>query len=63
MKDPYDLFTRIKLLTGVIEVGLFTNMCQAAYFGNQDGTITSKIKGQASQNSIKFDVTRNPLLQ
>lgn len=26
---------KIKLLTGVVEVGLFCNIAQAAYFGNQ----------------------------
>lgn len=29
------LLAKIKLLTGVVEVGLFCNIAQAAYFGNQ----------------------------
>jgi len=40
MKDPYTLLTRIKMLTGVVEVGLFCHMVKAAYFGNQDGSVT-----------------------
>lgn len=62
MKQPDDLLKAIKLLTGVIEVGLFTNMCQAAYFGNEDGTITAKQVGGKVQNGITFDVSRNPIV-
>jgi len=32
---PYEIMTRIKMLTGVVEVGLFCNMAKAAYFGNE----------------------------
>ena len=39
MKDPTDLLSRIKMLTGVVEVGLFCGMAKAAYFGNEDGTV------------------------
>ncbi|KAG6336224.1 hypothetical protein ID866_2875 [Astraeus odoratus] len=42
MKNPYDIMARIKMLTGVVEVGLFCHMAQAAYFGNQDGSVTVK---------------------
>jgi len=42
IKEPYKLLERIKLLTGVVEVGLFCNVAQAAYFGNQDGSVTVK---------------------
>ncbi|KAI0655053.1 hypothetical protein C8Q70DRAFT_1023455 [Cubamyces menziesii] len=42
MQDPYTLLTRIKMLTGVVEVGLFCHMAKAAYFGNQDGSVTIK---------------------
>jgi len=42
VKDPYSLLEKIKLLTGVVEVGLFCNVVQAAYFGNQDGSVTVK---------------------
>ncbi|KAI0037116.1 ribose-5-phosphate isomerase [Vararia minispora EC-137] len=40
MKDPLTLLTRIKMLTGVVEVGLFCHMAKAAYFGNEDGSVT-----------------------
>ena len=36
------LLTRIKMLTGVVEVGLFCHMAKSAYFGNQDGSVTIK---------------------
>jgi len=42
IKDPRSLLAKIKLLTGVVEVGLFCNVVQAAYFGNQDGSVTVK---------------------
>ncbi|KAH7890421.1 ribose-5-phosphate isomerase [Phlebopus sp. FC_14] len=46
MQDPYALLAKIKLLTGVVEVGLFCKVVQAAYFGNQDGSVTvKKLKG------------------
>ena len=28
------------MLTGIVEVGLFCHMAKAAYFGNQDGSVT-----------------------
>lgn len=31
---------KIKMLTGVVEVGLFCRMALAAYFGNEDGSVT-----------------------
>ncbi|KDQ23302.1 hypothetical protein PLEOSDRAFT_1072706 [Pleurotus ostreatus PC15] len=42
MEKPYDIMARIKMLTGVVEVGLFCHMAQAAYFGNEDGSVTVK---------------------
>lgn len=33
------LLTKIKMLTGVVEVGLFVGMAKAAYFGNEDGSV------------------------
>jgi len=42
MKRPHELLASIKLLTGVVEVGLFCNVVKAAYFGNQDGSVTAK---------------------
>ncbi|TEB30945.1 ribose-5-phosphate isomerase [Coprinellus micaceus] len=40
MLDPASVLKQTKLLTGVVEVGLFCNMAKAAYFGNEDGTVT-----------------------
>nr|ODN86039.1 ribose-5-phosphate isomerase [Cryptococcus depauperatus CBS 7841] len=40
MRKPQDLLHRIKMLTGVVEVGLFCGMAKAAYFGNEDGSVT-----------------------
>jgi ribose 5-phosphate isomerase len=31
----YQLLHKIKMLTGVVEVGLFCDMAKAAYFGNE----------------------------
>ncbi len=30
------------MLTGVVEVGLFCRMAKAAYFGNEDGSVSIK---------------------
>ncbi|KAI0083881.1 ribose-5-phosphate isomerase [Irpex rosettiformis] len=56
MKDPLTLLTRIKLLTGVVEVGLFCNMAKAVYFGNEDGTVTAKLQGGRVENYSKSPV-------
>ncbi|KZV62237.1 ribose-5-phosphate isomerase [Peniophora sp. CONT] len=40
MREPLELLTRIKMLTGVVEVGLFCHMARAAYFGNEDESVT-----------------------
>ncbi|GLB41024.1 putative ribose-5-phosphate isomerase [Lyophyllum shimeji] len=42
MMDPFTLTHKIKMLTGVVEVGIFCHMAQAAYFGNADGSVTIK---------------------
>ncbi|KAJ7267448.1 ribose-5-phosphate isomerase [Mycena rebaudengoi] len=42
MKAPYRIMAQIKMLTGVVEVGVFCNMAKAAYFGNEDGSVTIK---------------------
>ncbi|OAX43409.1 ribose 5-phosphate isomerase [Rhizopogon vinicolor AM-OR11-026] len=48
MMDPFPIMTKIKMLTGVVEVGLFCHMAQAAYFGNEDGSVTVKRKTEFS---------------
>ncbi|EAU86951.1 ribose-5-phosphate isomerase [Coprinopsis cinerea okayama7 len=40
LADPYTVLAQIKMLTGVVEVGLFCKMAKAAYFGNEDGSVT-----------------------
>lgn len=40
MREPENLLVKIKMLTGVVEVGLFCGMARAAYFGNADGSVT-----------------------
>ncbi|KAI0691127.1 ribose 5-phosphate isomerase [Cytidiella melzeri] len=42
MTNPLTLLTQIKMLTGVVEVGLFCHMAKAVYFGNEDGSVTAK---------------------
>lgn len=54
MKHPLELLTRIKMLTGVVEVGLFIHMARAAYFGEPDGSVTVRLadgKTQTLQNT------------
>jgi len=51
MRDPYSLLKKIKMLTGVVEVGLFCGMAQAAYFGNADGTVTIKWQNGKVENT------------
>ncbi|WVR04332.1 ribose-5-phosphate isomerase [Kwoniella sp. DSM 27419] len=57
MKNPVDLLHRIKMLTGVVEVGLFCGMAKAAYFGNEDGSVTARMDdGSVNQISSVPDV-------
>ncbi|KAG5636479.1 ribose-5-phosphate isomerase rki1 [Sphagnurus paluster] len=42
MINPSETLKQVKLLTGVVEVGLFCDMAKAAYFGNADGSVTIK---------------------
>ena len=43
------LLARIKLITGVVEVGLFCGLAKAAYFGNEDGSVTGKFSDGSVQ--------------
>ncbi|WVF70206.1 ribose-5-phosphate isomerase [Kwoniella sp. CBS 6097] len=61
MKKPVDLLHRIKMLTGVVEVGLFCGMAKAAYFGNEDGSVmVRRDDGSVSQLS---SVPNTPVLK
>lgn len=44
IQDPVTLNEKLTLITGVVETGLFTNMAIKAFFGQADGTITSREK-------------------
>jgi len=52
MEDPYTIMAQIKMLTGVVEVGLFCHMAQAAYFGNEDGSVTVKWKDGKQEHVV-----------
>lgn len=49
MTRPAELLKEIKLVTGVVEVGLFCGMAKAAYFGNEDGSVTVRAVGGATE--------------
>ncbi|KAI8453303.1 ribose-5-phosphate isomerase [Phakopsora pachyrhizi] len=49
MRDPMELSYRLKMLTGVLEVGLFCGMAQEAYFGNEDGSVTVRSKSGSTR--------------
>ncbi|KAI9906725.1 hypothetical protein PsorP6_003386 [Peronosclerospora sorghi] len=42
ISDPKTLCNRIKLLPGVVEVGLFCGMAEKAFFGHTDGSFTTR---------------------
>lgn len=54
MRDPSELLHRIKMLTGVLEVGIFAGMALAAYFGNPDGTVVCRFQ-DGRKHTIKKD--------
>ncbi|KAL8292083.1 hypothetical protein RQP46_001549 [Phenoliferia psychrophenolica] len=55
MRDPSELLNRIKMLTGVLEVGIFAGMAQAAYFGYPDGTV--HVRWQDGPHPPMIDLT------
>lgn len=44
MRNPDHLLRQLKLITGVVEVGLFNGLCQVGYFGMADGTVTKQTR-------------------
>lgn len=50
MRQPAALLSATKLLTGVVEVGLFCGMAKAAYFGNEDGSVTLRAVGGVTEH-------------
>lgn len=53
MKKPMELLRDIKMLTGVVEVGLFCDMAEAAYFGNADGSVSVRRAGASGLETIQ----------
>ncbi|QSL65131.1 hypothetical protein MERGE_002436 [Pneumocystis wakefieldiae] len=45
IEDPTVLEKDIKMIIGVVEVGLFVNIADVVYFGNEDQTVISCYKG------------------
>lgn len=39
ISNPVEIHTTIKMITGVIDTGIFTHLANQAYFGNSDGTV------------------------
>lgn len=46
------LYEEIKLLNGVVEVGLFVGMADAAYFGNADGSVSILSKNGSEEKFL-----------
>jgi ribose 5-phosphate isomerase A len=46
--DPKTLCDRLVLLPGVVEVGLFCGMAEKAFFGQADGSFTTRVAGKSS---------------
>lgn len=70
--DPVQLLSSIKALCGVVECGIFANMAEVAYFGNEDGSVdvrysngeTQHIKAQQDLNlSESPSLYRDPMAQ
>ncbi|KAJ2795563.1 ribose-5-phosphate isomerase rki1, partial [Coemansia furcata] len=63
--DPLAVEQLIKMVPGVIEVGIFSNMATEAWFGNEDGSIScrfarSEMKKQ-DELGYEFDLTNGKL--
>lgn len=60
MRDPFKLLTTIKLVTGVVEVGLFCGLAKGAYFGNENGTVTIRtLTGTETINEVPAEAPVN----
>ncbi len=44
IKDPKSLSEKLNAIPGLIEHGLFVNMAERAYFGQEDGSVVTKEK-------------------
>ena len=54
MREPSVLLGKIKMLTGVVECGLFCSMAIAAYFGNEDGKSVT-VKWRDGQSEVLME--------
>ncbi|EIN05488.1 hypothetical protein PUNSTDRAFT_107172 [Punctularia strigosozonata HHB-11173 SS5] len=61
MREPYKLLQSIKMLTGVVEVGLFCHMARAAYFGNPDGSVTVRYHDGRIEHVAKDQASEEPV--
>ncbi|KAI9511518.1 ribose-5-phosphate isomerase [Russula earlei] len=50
LRKPRELLVNIKLLTGVVEVGIFCDVVAAAYFGNQDGSVSARFENGKAEH-------------
>ena len=53
MRDPALLNAQIKQLVGVVEVGIFAGMAKAAFFGNEDGTVSVQREDGSFTDNLK----------
>jgi len=44
IQDPVSLNAELKNIPGIVETGLFVNMAVKAFFGHEDGSVTTRIK-------------------
>jgi ribose 5-phosphate isomerase A len=42
IEDPPALEAKLRNIVGIVETGLFVNMAQKAYFGNENGEVTCR---------------------
>ena len=44
MENPKEINEKLKMIPGVVETGLFIDMTIKAFFGQKDGSVTTRIK-------------------
>ncbi|CAI5732909.1 unnamed protein product [Hyaloperonospora brassicae] len=49
ISDPKTLCNSLKLLPGVVEVGLFCGMAEKAFFGQTNGSVTTRVAHKSAQ--------------
>lgn len=42
IRDPHDLNQKLLNMPGIVETGLFIGMACKAYFGEEDGTVSTR---------------------